>query len=171
MNAEKDIEFTAAIRGYHFYKRYWQLKEAERLECLHKVDNRFNVFAIKTVNSDKVITGHFPREISRVTKFLLDRGAVTYAELTLTRYRRSPITQGGLEVPSKITIKFYGTFKNHMLWDRYMQLVNSLYCEPKEEVIMGSFLAKTQLPALLPASRIAASSVKKTVKKSEKRWQ
>ena len=47
-----------------------------------------------------------------------------------------------------------------MLSDRYMQLVNSLYCETEEEVIMGSLLAKTQLPALLPASKIPASSVK-----------
>ena len=67
---------------------------------------------------------------------------------------------GGLEIPSKITVKLHGTVKNHMLLDQYMQLVNSLYCEPKEEVIMGSFLAKTQLLALLPTSTIAASSVK-----------
>ena len=51
-----------------------------------------------------------------------------------------------------------------MILDRYVQLVNSLYCEPKEEVIMDWFLTKTQLSALLPASRIAASS-EKTVKK------
>ena len=156
MNAEKNIEFTAAIRGYHSYKRYWQPKEAERLECLHKVDNPFDVSAIKTGNSDKVITGHLPREISRVTKFLLDRGAVADAELTSTHYRRSPIMPGGLEIPWKFTVKLPGTVKNHMLLDRYMQLVNSLYCKPKEKVIMGLFLTKTQLPALLPQSRIAA---------------
>ena len=51
-----------------------------------------------------------------------------------------------------------------MILDRYVQLVNSLYCEPKEEAIMDWFLTKTQLSALLPASRIAASS-EKTVKK------
>ena len=72
--------------------------------------------------------------------------------------------QGGLEIPCKITVKLHETVKNHILLDRYMQLVNSLYCEPKEEVIMVSFLTKTQLPTLLPASRIAASSVKETVK-------
>ena len=88
----------------------------------------------------RFITGHLPREISRVTKFLLDRGAVAYTELTSTHYRRSPIMQGGLEIPCKITLKLH----NHMLLDRYLQLVNSLYCEPKAEVIMGSFLTKTQ---------------------------
>ena len=82
----------------------------------------------------------WPREISRVTKFLLDRGAVAYAELLSTHYRRLPIMQGGLEIPSKITVNLHGTVKNHMLLDRYMQLVNALYCEPKEGVIMGSFL-------------------------------
>ena len=50
-----------------------------------------------------------------------------------------------------------------------MQLVNSLYMEPKEEFIMGSFLKKSQLPALVTALRIAASSVKK--KKRLKRRQ
>ena len=169
MNAEKNIEFTAAICGYHFYKRYWQPKEAERLACLHEVDNPFDVFAIKTVNSDKVITSHLPREIPRVIKFLLDRGAVAYAELTTAHYQRSPLIQGGLEIPCKITLKLHGNVKNHMVLDRYMLLVNSLYCEPKEEVILCSFLTKTQLPALLPASRIAASSVKKQLKRRQEK--
>ena len=114
MNTERNIEFTDAIRGYYFYKRYWQPKEAERLECLHEVDNPFGVFAIKAVNLDKVIAGHLPRKISRVTKFSLDRGAVAYAELTST-HQRSPIMQGGLEILCKITGKLHGTVKNHML--------------------------------------------------------
>ena len=136
MQNRKNIEFTdlcdSAICGYHFYKRHWQPEDAERLDCLHEVENLFDVFAIKTVNSDNAITGHLPREISRVTKLLLDRGAVAYAELTSTHYRRSPLVQGGLEMPCKITVKLHGTVKNHMLLGRYMQLVNSFYCEPKE---------------------------------------
>ena len=124
---------------------------------MHEVDNPFDFFAIKTVNSDKVITGPLPREISRVTKIFLDRGAIAYAELKSTHYRRSPRMKGALEIPCKITVKLHGTVKNHMLLDRYMQLVNSIYCEPKKEVIMGSFLTKMQLSA----SRIAASSVNK----------
>ena len=166
MSKEKILEFTAAIRGYHYYKRYWQPKEAEKLDCLHEVDNPFDVFAIKTGNSDKNITGHLPREISRVTKFLLDRGAVVYAELTSTNYRRSPLMQGGLEIQCKITVKLHATVKNHMLLDRYKQLVNELYCEPKGEVIMGSFLVNTQLPpsTLLPLPGPSSSSQPKKKK-------
>ena len=76
----------------------------------------FDVFAIKTVNSDKVITGYLPREISRVIKILLDRGAVAYAELVSTHYRRSPVIQGGLEVPYLITVKLHGTVKITCFW-------------------------------------------------------
>jgi len=38
-----------------------------------------------------------------------------------------------------------------MLLDRYKQLVDTLYCEPKDEVIMGSFLTKTQQPLPIEA--------------------
>ena len=51
------------------------MKEAEGLECFLEVDNPFYVFAIAAVNLDRVITGQLPREIPRVSKFLLDRRA------------------------------------------------------------------------------------------------
>ena len=65
-------EFDSAIRGFHFYKRYWNPTPQEELFCHHEEENAFDVFAIKTTNKDGVIRGHLPREIS---KFLLDRGA------------------------------------------------------------------------------------------------
>ena len=43
--------------------------------------------------------GHLPMEISRTTKFLIDRGATVTAELTSDHYRRSPLIQGGIEIP------------------------------------------------------------------------
>ena len=96
-----------------------------------------------------------------MTKFLLDRGAVAYAELTSTHYRRSPIMQGGLEMLCKVTVKLHGTVKNHKLFGRYMQLLTPFIVSLKKK-FLGSLLTKTQLPALLPASRIATSSLKKS---------
>ena len=43
--------------------------------------------------------GHLPVEISRTTKFLLDGGAEVIVKLTKTHFRRSPLVQGGLEIP------------------------------------------------------------------------
>ena len=79
-------------------------------------------------------------EISRVTKFLLDRGANVFAKLTSTHYRRSPLVQGGIEIPCVVTVSMPGTVINQLLMERYKQLVETLYTEPKEEEILGTFL-------------------------------
>ena len=67
-------EFKTAVRGFHFYKKYWEPEESEELECFHERDEI--VFAIKTCQkgTNKTV-GHLPMEISRATKFLIDRGA------------------------------------------------------------------------------------------------
>ena len=84
--------------------------------------------------------GHLPREISRPTKFWLDRGAEIVAEMESSHYRRSPLIQGGLEIRCKVSVTLPGTIKNHMLLDRYKELVNKFYCVPKNEVIVGNFV-------------------------------
>ena len=45
------------------------------------------------------------REISRITKCIIEQGATKDVELTSDRYRRSPLVQGGLEIKCKVTIK------------------------------------------------------------------
>ena len=59
--------FTAAVRGFHYYRRFWRPKENEKLDCLHEPGNAFDHFAIKTVNEKGENVGHLPKEISRVT--------------------------------------------------------------------------------------------------------
>ena len=86
-NTENTCEFSAAVRGYHFYQNIWSPLESEVLECHHEFGNVFDMFAIKTCKSNGQTVGHLPREISRVTKFLLDRGAMVQATLTTTDYR------------------------------------------------------------------------------------
>ena len=108
------------------------------------------------------IAGHLPREISRVTKYFLDRGAVVQATLSTTHYRRSPLVQGGLEIACKVSVKMPGTIKNHLLMDRYFELVRSLYTEPKNEVILGLFLSPIDVPCT-PKSNARKKKVKTPV--------
>ena len=79
-------------------------------------------------------------EISRVTKFLLDRGANVSAKLTSTHYRRSPLVQSGIEIPCVVTVSMPGTVINQLLMERYKKLVETLYMELKEDKIWGEFL-------------------------------
>ena len=79
-------------------------------------------------------------EISRVTKFLLDRGANASAKLTSMHYRRSPLVQGRIEISCVVTVSMPGTVINQLLIKRYKQLVETFYTEPKEEDILETFL-------------------------------
>ena len=141
MTCVKYFQFSAAVRGFHYYRKSWLPEPEQTLNCFHEEGNTFDRFAIKVCEKDKnEIVGHLPMEISRVTKFLLDRGANVSAKLTSTHYRRSPLVQGGIEIPCVVTVSMPGTVINQLLMERYKQLVETLYTEPKEEEILGTFL-------------------------------
>ena len=57
--------FNSAIRGFHYFPRYWSPEKAEKLICLHEENNAFDAFAIKTCKKDSIIAGHISRELSR----------------------------------------------------------------------------------------------------------
>ena len=100
----------------------------------------FAMFAIKTcrMNENK-IRGHLPREISRATKFLLDRGA-NITNLSSTHYRRSPLFQRGLEIPCTVKVCFPASIKPDMLIWKYKEIVEGLYIQPKNEVMIGCLI-------------------------------
>ena len=91
------------------------------------------MFSIKVMSNtgDGVIIGHLPREISRPTKFFLDRGAIVSATVRSINIRRSPLFQGGLEIPCFVSVTFSKTVKGQELMDRYKLLVTRLYIEPE----------------------------------------
>ena len=108
--------------------------------------NEFDAFSVKTIRAvDNATVGHLTREISRPTKYLLDRGATVKAVITCLYYRHSgePF-QGDLEIPCSVTVSLPGTIRNHLLLDRYKELVTDLHCEPKDEIIIGNFLSPTE---------------------------
>ena len=136
-----NFEFESAVRGYHYYRKYWSHKEHETLNCYHKPGNPFDIFAMKTCSHGSLQpVGHLSREISRLTKFILDRSAEVEAKLTSSQYHCSPITQGGLEIPCRVNIRMPATILNRNLLKRYKEMVSHLYTEPEESIMMGSFI-------------------------------
>ena len=89
----------------------------------------FDQFAIKTVDERGETVGHLPKELSRVTKYFLDRGISMHCKLTSRHYRRSPLVQGGL-----------ATVLQSRLTARYLELIQNLYTEPVEERVMGELV-------------------------------
>ena len=135
MTCNKVFELSVAVRDYHYY-RFWIPQKDQIFECFFETHNPFDCFAIKVceVGNENAV-GHLPREISCVTKFFVDSGAIVSAQLTSENYRRSPIAQGGMEsqtIPSACV--------NILLMEKYKQLMQQLYIAPKNEKTLGSFL-------------------------------
>ena len=151
------------MRGFHHYRRHWHPEPDQILNCYHERFNPFDRFIIKFCKAGKEETiGHIPMKISRVTKYFMDRGATVTAQLTGLRYRRSPLKQGGLKIPSKIIITISGTVSNLLCIEKYKDIITDRYIEPKNEEIMGSIQAINDAP--LPVS---ASPKKKKVEKKK----
>ena len=83
---------------------------------MHEKNNPYDMFSMKVckLNSDEIV-GHLPMEISRITKFIEDRGAKISLKIRGRHYRRSPVIQGGLEVPCDVTITMVRSVVNHLL--------------------------------------------------------
>ena len=88
-----NFEFESAVRGYHYYRKYWSPIKHKTLNCYHEPGNPFDIFAIKACSHGSLQpVDHLPREISRLAKFILGRGAEVEAKLTSNQHRCSPIT-------------------------------------------------------------------------------
>ena len=75
--------------------------------------------------------GHILMEISRVKKYFIDRGATVTAQLTGFHYRRSPLVQGGLEIPCKITVTISETVSNLLCMEKCRHCHWPLYWNKK----------------------------------------
>lgn len=168
--ANKNIIFSAAVRGFHVYQASWKPENGEVLQCMHEKNNPYDMFSMKVckLNSDEIV-GHLPMEISRITKFIEDRGAKISLKIRGRHYRRSPLIQGGLEVPCDVTITMVRSVVNHLLLTRYEALLKEFYLEPKEEEIIGTFLSlanETEIE-IEPRLRPAAATRKDRPKKKD----
>ena len=109
------FKFTAAVRDFYVFRKIWKPVLNELLDCFHERRNDFDYVSIKTCEKDnKKTVGHLPREISRPTKLLIDRGARVTAEITSSHYRKSPLQQGELEVRCKVTVAVKSNKESHV---------------------------------------------------------
>ena len=101
------------------------------VDSFHERNNPFDMFVIQVCQLEtnkKVVL--LRMEISRVSKFLLDRGVVFQVKLTSSHSRRSPLVRGGLEISCEVTIKLSKGECIKALLEKYDTLLNDLYTEP-----------------------------------------
>jgi len=105
-----NFAFPCGLRGFHVYKELWNPRLNEKLDTIHKENNPHNRYAVaatrKTVSQlTPVVVGHLTWEISRFTRFIILHGATVKVKVSDTKYRRSPLIQGGLEIPVEVEVQ------------------------------------------------------------------
>ena len=103
----------------------------------HEQDNTHDRYAIACLkklpgNLHETVVGHFPKEISRFTYHILLHGARLSAKVVDTQHRRSPLVQGGLEIPIEVTLAMECSELNELHIKQYESLVKEKYKEPVE---------------------------------------
>lgn len=108
------FEYTldSAIRGFHVYQSIWIPVLNEQLKTCQEHGNAEDLFAVAVWKEDTtgdLKVGHVPREIARICWYFLEHDGEIVCTVTGNR-RRSPLVQGGLEIPCKL--KFIGKRKH-----------------------------------------------------------
>ena len=127
--------FLCGIRGYHEYKLQWAPVLDEVLKVQQQPANPHDCYAIAVKKRlpgalyDSVV-GHLPKEISRYTYFIINQGGRVTCKVKNTHYRRSPLVQGGLEIPAEVTVEMDTSEENSSALREYEKLVGEYYEEP-----------------------------------------
>ena len=123
------------MRGFHVYQYIWKPVIRETLHYIHERNNNHDRYAIAATKrlpgqlADSIV-GHLPREISRCTRLLISRGEHVKVTVIDSKHQRSPLVQGGLEIPVTVCIENVSTSKNVLVLERYKKVVNEKYKEP-----------------------------------------
>ena len=131
--------FLCGLRGYHEYRLIWNPAVNEVLVVhpeRNNVHDRYAIAAKKTLPGivRPTIVGHLPREVSRLTFFLILHGARVSCQVVDARYRRSPLIQGGLEIPIETIVEMDACEQNMLAMNKYEALVQEYYKEPVDGV-------------------------------------
>ena len=128
-----NFAFPCGLRGFHVYKELWNPRLNEKLDTIHEENNPNDHYAVavmrKTVSRlTPVVVGHLPREISRFTRFIILHGATVKVKVSDTKYRRSPLIQGRLEIP--VEVQMENSSENQQALSKYETLIAENYQEP-----------------------------------------
>ena len=168
MSNENIFEFTAVVRGFHHYRRFWVPKSSQKLNCSYEPYNPFcwirNQSLWRGVWSSSRL---FSERNFSSNKFFIDRGANITVTLTSDCYRRSPLVQGGMEIACKVTASILGTCINLLLVERYKKLLEDNYTGPKKEEILGSYLNQHEEKGNQDPREIVRKRKEKIPKKKE----
>ena len=120
--------FSCGLRGYHEYRSAWIPAIGEELVAQHESHNAYDRYTIAVLKLlpgtiRPAVVGHFLREISRFTYYIIIHGGRVSCQVIDVNYRRSPLVQGGLEIPIQVTVDMDAGENNLQALKKYEYLV------------------------------------------------
>ena len=113
VDATPSLRFTTGLRGFHVYSttKGWKpyLKQKITFKIEHNnIHDRFAVSGSVTLRGTlaPVVVSHVPRELSRYVWYALGKGAKFTGEVISVKAKRSPLVQGGLEIPVSVVVQW-----------------------------------------------------------------
>ena len=77
--------------------------------------------------------GHFLKKIPRATRFILFYGALVTAKVIDTHHRRSPVVQGGLEIPIEVKVTMSCNSENKEALEKFKEQLTLKHKEAGED--------------------------------------
>ena len=121
--------FSTALRGFHVQRSCWKPYVKQKIEFRKEKNNQYDKYAV--VGCTKLpgkmvlrVAGHMPRKISRYTQFSIKGSVNITAQVISTNTKRSPLTQGGLEIEIKVTV-IWENKKNRKIFAEKVDSVHS----------------------------------------------
>ena len=99
------LKFNTDLRRYHMYRTSWKPFLKQQLTFKRKTINTTSLQLPGTIFPSTV--GHIPIELSQYICHALQREAVITGEVTVIKYKPSPLVQGGLEIPISVIVKWH----------------------------------------------------------------
>ena len=115
-----NFALPCGLHSFHVYKELWNHRLNEKLDTIHEENKPHDCYAVAAIRKPvsrltPVIVGHLLREISRFTRFIILHGATV-------KYRRSPLIQGGLEIPVEVEVQMENPSENQQVLSKYKTL-------------------------------------------------
>ena len=149
LNERDFTEENCASRGYHAYRKVWQrpsLNQNLAIKREHK--NLHDPYAMGVYAKisgkiiDETLVGHIPREISRFCCYFVRYGGAFTARVRQTKFRRSPLPQGGLEIP--ISLRIWQADSSNSVYEKMKKFFKEYYLEP-EDILVEKITDETDM--------------------------
>ena len=106
---EISVAFLCGLKGYHVYMTSWTPTLGDRMLAIHESGYLHDPYAIAARKRlpgalMESTVGHLPKEISRITRYIMLYGAMVTVKVVDTHRRRLPLVQGGLKIPVEVTV-------------------------------------------------------------------